>query len=222
MLDKMPIRQPIRDVAGFKIFREYNPSHRYAGGHDIAGGVGLDSSTSVFIDFDFFPAQVVATYASNTILPEAFGDEIYNQANKYGGCLIAPENNKFDQTILKARQLGANLYTGIGRILKIHAVAPTTFGWNTNSLSKSTMLSAFREAIESGLIELNDPALIAEAKSYSRNDVMDREEDPRLTTRHHDLLIAACIAWQMKTHARPKKPLMNITEFDMKEKNEAI
>jgi hypothetical protein len=222
MLDKMPIRQPIRDIAGFKIFREYNPSHRYAGGHDIAGGVGLDSSTSVFIDFDSFPAQVVATYASNTILPEAFGDEIYNQANKFGGCLVAPENNKFDQTILKARQLGARIYTGVGRIIKIHAVAPTTFGWNSNSLSKSTMYSSFREAIESGLIELNDPDLIAEAKSYSRNDVMDKEEDPRLTTRHFDLLTAACIAWQMKDHARPRKPLMNIENFDMSEKNEAI
>jgi hypothetical protein len=27
---------------------------------------------------------------------------------------------------------------------------------------------------------------------------MDREQDPRLTTRHFDLLIAAAICWQMK------------------------
>lgn len=222
MLDKMEVKQPIRDIAGFKIFKEYNPSHAYGGGHDIAGGVGLDSSTSVFIDFSTMPAQVVATYASNTILPEAFGDEIYNQANRFGGCIIAPENNKFDQTILKARQLGAKLYTSIGRIIKIHAVAPTTFGWNSNSLSKSTMYSSAREAIESGLVSLNDENLINEAKSYSRNDVMDREEDPRLTTRHFDLLTAFCIAWQMKDHARPRKPLMDIESFDMKEKNEAI
>ena len=30
---------------------------------------------------------------------------------------------------------------------------------------------------------------------------MDNENDPRLTTRHFDLLIAAAIAWQMKDHA---------------------
>jgi hypothetical protein len=196
-LDRMPILKPIQTIAGFKIFKKYNPSHRYAGGMDIAGGVGLDSSTSVFIDFDCFPAQVVATYASNTILPEAFGDEIYNQANYFGGCLIAPENNKYDQTILKARQLGAKLYTGIGKIIKIHAVAPTTFGWNTNSLSKSTMFSSFREAVESGLLSLNDEDLINEAKSYTRNDIIDNAPDIRLTTRHHDLLIACFVKGTM-------------------------
>jgi hypothetical protein len=43
-----------------------------------------------------------------------------------------------------------------------------------------------------------------------------------LTTRHFDLLTAFCIAWQMKDHARQRKPLMDIESFDMKEKNEAI
>ena len=221
-IELMPVREPIDNLNGFKLFRKYNPSHRYAGGHDIAGGVGLDSSTSVFIDFDFFPAQVVGTYASNTILPEAFGDEIYSQSKRFGGCLIAPENNKFDQTILKARQLGAKLYTGIGRILKIHAVAPTTFGWNTNSVSKSTMLSSLREAIENGLIHLNDKDLIAEAKAFTRNDLIDNPPDIRLTTRHFDLLTACAIAWQMKDHCRPAKPLITAEEFLQQETNEAI
>lgn len=222
VLDKMPVREPIKDIAGFKVFREYVPSHRYAGGHDIAGGVGLDSSTSVFIDFSTVPAQAVGTYASNTILPEAFGDEIYSQANRFGGCLIAPENNRFDQTILKARQLGAKLYTGVGRIIKIHTAQPTTFGWNTNSLTKSTMFSSLREALESGLLELNDRNLIQEAKNYTRNDLIDREPDARLTTRHFDLLTACAIAWQMKDHTRPAKPLKDWSFEDLKETNPAI
>jgi len=222
MLEAMPIRQPIKEISGFKIFKEYNPSHRYAGGMDVAGGVGLDSSASVFIDFSLVPAQVVATYTSNIILPEAFGDEIYSQANRFGGCIIAPENNKFDQTILKARQLGAKLYTGVGRIIKIHQVAPQTFGWNTNSLTKSTMLSSLREAIESGLLSLNDEDLINEAKYYSRNDSIDKDMDIRLTTRHFDLLIACCIAWQMRDHSRPRKALIDITDFDLKDSNPAI
>ena len=219
-LDKMPVREPIQTIAGFKIFRKYNPSHRYAGGHDVAGGVGLDSSTSVFIDFDCFPAQVVATYASNTILPEAFGDEIYSQANRFGGCLIAPENNKYDQTILKARQLGAKIYTDVGKIIKIYAPTPTTFGWNTNSLTKSSMFSSLREAVESGLIELNDKALIYEAKSWTRNDIIDNSPDIRLTTRHFDLLTACAIAWKMKDHARPAKRL---DDFDIEKwKNQDV
>lgn len=223
MLDVMPVRQPIEEIAGFKMFRKYNPSHRYAGGHDIAGGIGLDSSTSVFIDFDCVPAQVVGTFASNTILPEAFGDEIYSQSKRFGKCLVAPENNKFDQTILKARQLGAKLYTSLGKIIKIYVAAPTTFGWNTNSLTKSSMYSSAREAIESGLVELNDKALIDEAKAFNRNDLIDNAPDIRLTTRHFDLLTAFCIAWQMKDHARPTKlPDFDFDAWKGTEKNEAI
>lgn len=221
-LDRMPIRQPIQEISSFKMFRKYNPSHRYAGGHDVAGGVGLDSSTSVFIDFDHIPAQVVATYHSNEILPEAFGNEIYHQANRFGGCLIAPENNAFDQVILKARQLGAKLYTGIGTIAKIHAMAPTTFGWRTDSNSKDRMMSSLRQAIESGWIDLNDEDLINEAKSYTRNDIIDNPVDIRLTTRHFDLLTACAIAWQMKTHTRPAQSLMDVDEWKNSETNPAI
>ena len=36
----------------------------------------------------------------------------------------------------------------------------------------------------------------------TRNDLIDVERDPRLTTRHFDLLIAAAIAWQMKDYAQ--------------------
>ena len=223
VLDKMPIREPIKTIGEFKMFLEYNSAHRYAGGHDIAGGVGLDSSTSVFIDFDRIPAQVVGTFASNTILPEAFGDEIYSQANRFGGCLIAPENNKYDQTILKAKQLGAKLYMSQKNVIRIIAVTPTTYGWNTNSLTKSKMLSSLREAIESGLIELNDENLINECKGFTRNDLIDNPPDIRLTTRHWDLVTALAIAWQMKDETRVAKPKPSyFSKEDMKEVNNAI
>lgn len=204
-LEKMVVRQPVKDIAGFKMFRNYNPSHRYAGGHDVAGGVGLDSSASVFIDFDTVPAQVVATYHSNTILPEAFGDEIYSQGNRFGGCLLGVENNRFDQTILKAKQLGAKLFMTPARQIKIGYSAPATWGWNTNHLTKNQMLEALKAAIEDGLIELNDPELIQEAKSFTRNDLIDNPPDPRLTTRHFDLVTALAIAWQMMGHTSVKK-----------------
>jgi hypothetical protein len=209
-LNKQTNKLPIKDIAGFKIFKEYNPQHAYGGGHDVAGGVGLDSSTSVFIDFSTFPAQVVGTFASNTIMPEAFGDEVYSQGNRFGGCILGIENNKFDQAILKAKILGAKLYAAPTKVITIQRQNATTYGWNTNSLTKSKMFSDLREAIESGLIELNDEDLINEAKAYTRNDLIDNPVDVRLTTRHFDLLIACCIAWQMKNSARPKKNDLNI------------
>ena len=221
MLDKQIPKQPLRDIAGFKMFKEYNRLHRYAGGHDVAGGVGLDSSTSVFIDFDTIPAQVVGTFASNTIMPEAFGDEVYSQGNRFGGCILGIENNKFDQAILKAKQLGAKLYmTATGKATTTNYALPTIYGWSTNSLTKSKMLSDLREAVESNLIEFNDQDIINELKSYTRNDLIDNAPDVRLTTRHFDLLTAVAISWQMRHHARPKKE----KEFreESKETNPAV
>ena len=63
------------------------------------------------------------------------------------------------------------------------------------------MLFELKKAIEDGHLELSDPALTAEAKGYTRDDLMDRDEDPRLVTRHFDLLMAAAIAWQMRNFA---------------------
>lgn len=205
-LDKMEVRQPIKELAGFKMYREYDSSHRFALGADVAGGVGLDSSASVIIDFDTYPAQVVGTYHSNTIQPEAFGDEIYNQGNRFGGCLLAPENNRFEQTILKAKMLGGNVYMSGGRAIKLGYQQPTVYGWRTDTLTKSQMLSGLKKAIDDGLLVLNDLDLIQEAKSYTRNNLIDREPDARLTTRHFDLLTACAIAWQMKDKADHHKP----------------
>lgn len=209
VLDKMEIRQPVKDIAGFKVYRNYDPSHRYAGGHDIAGGVGLDSSASVFMDFSTIPAQVVGTFHSNTILPEAFGNEIYDESTHFGVCLVAPENNKYDQTILKAKQLGADIYKmRKGQTLKTIAIqSPMIYGWNTNSLTKSKMMADFRKAVNDGLLALNDRDLIQECKSYSRNDLIDSPPDPRdvlNATRHFDLLTAGAICWQMKDLAEVK------------------
>lgn len=201
-VERQAPRQPIRETAGFKIFREFNPSHRIASGHDVGGGVGLDSSTSAFIDFDVVPAQVLATYADNTIKPDVFGYEVKRQTDIFGGCVSGIEkNNHGHATIAIAKQVGVNLYFTEGKETMINEPKPKEYGWHTNALTKPRMLYAFSKAVDDGLIELNDEELIAECKSYTRNDLIDNEKDPRLTTRHFDKLIAAAIAWQMKDYA---------------------
>ena len=61
------------------------------------------------------------------------------------------------------------------------------------------------KAVVDGHLELSDKDLIAEAKAYTRDDLMDRDDDVRLTTRHFDLLIAAAIAYWMKDYATVKQ-----------------
>lgn len=201
-LDKMVPLEPIRDIAGFKIFKNYDPSHRHASGHDVAGGVGLDSSTSVFMNFDTIPCRVVATYRNNTIKPDTFGYEIASQGDRFGGCLVAPEkNNHGHATIAILKQNYDNIYSTHGKDVQKLDTQSAEYGWHTNAATKPKMMFALKKAVEDGLLELSDPGLIAEAKSYSRDDLMDKDVDPRLTTRHFDLLTAAAIAWQMKDYA---------------------
>ena len=204
-VDKQKPKEVIRESAGLKIFREFNPSHRTASGHDVAGGVGLDSSTSVYLDLDIIPAQVCATFNNNTIRPDVFGDEIKRESDIFGGALAGIEkNNHGHATIARAKQLDVNLYKTEGKATSVGQKIPTEYGWHTNGLTKPKMIFALSKAVEDGLIELNDKNLIAECRGYTRNDLMDREEDPRLVTRHFDLLIACAIAWQMKDFAQVK------------------
>lgn len=204
-LNKQVTIQPIKESAEFKIFHKYDPSHRYGSGHDIAGGVGLDSSTSVFIDFDTVPARVVATFKSNEIKPEAFGHEIVREQNMYPGSIAGIENNYGAEAILVCKQAEANLYKTQPKDNKLGKSQPTEYGWKTTQLSKPKMLSGLLKAIEDGLLDINDKDLLAELKSYTRNDLIENVTDPRLTTRHFDLLMALAIAWQMKDFATLKK-----------------
>lgn len=210
-LDKQTKKTPLRTIADFKIFHVYDPSHRYGSGHDVAGGVGLDSSTSVFIDFKTVPFRVVATFKNNTIKPDTFGDEIKREADIYGACVVAPEkNNHGHATIGRLRQIYENIYfteqkeTRVGMPPRVRE-----YGWETNSATKSVMMTDLKKAVEDGLLELSDPDLIAELKAYTRDDLMDKDEDPRLTTRHFDLLVACAIAYQMKDFAEVKKDLIS-------------
>ena len=201
-IDKQIKKTPIRNIAGFKIFHNYASDHRYGMGSDVAGGVGLDSSTSVIIDFSTIPSRVVATYVNNTIKPDTFGDELKNQADRFGAPILAVENNKFDMCIGRLKQIYDNLYFTEVKETRVGIPPRTrTYGWNTNFDTKNKMMSFLKRAVEDGHLELSDEDLIAELRSYTRDDLMDKDDDVRLTTRHFDLLIACAIAYMMRNFA---------------------
>ena len=176
-----------------KIYANYNPG----------GGVGLDHSADVTIDFTLRPARVVSTYKNNLEKPNVYGHEVVQQGRRYGECLVGIENNKFDTVIqvLRTEDYEKIYFTEVKSTRAGLPPKTRTYGWNTNGATKYTMLSELKSAVEDGLLELSDPDLIAELRSYSRDDLMDRDEDVRLTTRHFDLLIACAIAWQMRKYA---------------------
>lgn len=216
-IDKQEAKQPIDEIAGLKIYKKYDPSHRIGSGHDVGGGVGLDSSTSVFLDFDCMPIQVAATYKNNEIKPDAFAYEIVRQCKRFGENYCAPEKNYGSTLDILKTIYPADKIHRTERASKIVFQAPTDYGWETNAATKPKMMIDLDQAIENGLIELNDKDLIAEARGYTTNDLMDKEIDPRLTTRHFDLLIACAIAYQLnKFIKKPEKESQFDTILDWK------
>lgn len=205
ILNEMKPRPVKKMIGNVKIFDLYNPAHMYGVGADIGGGLGLDHSTHVTIDFSTLPAKVVTTYKDNLIKPDLFGYELLHQGRRYGECIVGPENNKFDSAIqvLRHESYPNIFFTEIP--VKHAGPAPRTrtYGWNTNNATKYTMMAELKSAVEDGQLILSDDDLIQELKSYTRDDVMDRDEDVRLTTRHFDLLMACAIAWQMRKYAKP-------------------
>lgn len=202
-IDRQECKTPIRDIAGFKIYHDYDPSHRYGAGEDVSGGVGLDSSTIVLWDFSRARSTVVATFKSNTIKPDTFGDQIKNSLDRFGAPITAPENNSIGAgTIGRLKQIYDNIFFQEQKETRVGAMPSVkTLGWNTNSDTKPRMIFALKKAVEDGFVELSDPDLIAELRSYTRDDLMDKDDDVRLTTRHFDLLMAAAIGYQMKDYA---------------------
>lgn len=192
--------KPIRVVNDLRIFEEYDPRKAYVIGSDVAKGTGNDSSTSVVLDMQSVPKRVVATYRNNLIKPSEFGIELSFHGKQYGKALIGVENNIEEAVIMKLKESNyPNIYYQKSKGNDDDVKDKKIYGWNTNRTSKSTMLQDLYIAIQNELLILNDHELIVELESYSKNDLMDRPEtDPRMATRHFDLLMALAIAWQMR------------------------
>lgn len=207
-VDRQVPKDVIDEVAGMKIFIKYSPENRIVGGHDVGGGVGLDSSTSVFIDLDVIPAQVLATYKTNEIKPDGFAHVIAKQGKKFGEAYLAPEKNYGSTVdILKTIYPPHMIHKTYTPDPTIIYQKPREYGWETNGATKPMMLADLCKAVEDHLLDLNDPDLIAEVRSYTVGDLMDNDPDVRLTTRHFDLLMAAAIAWKVRSfvHMRPTR-----------------
>lgn len=139
-IDRQVPMEATDEIAGLKMFRKYNPMHRVGSGHDVGGGVGLDHSTSVFMDFDTIPAEVIATYKNNEIKPDEFAHEISRQGKRFGENYMAVENN-YGSTldILKTIYPEGKIHQA-SKPTKIVFQNPTEWGWNTNIHTKHKML----------------------------------------------------------------------------------
>lgn len=192
-------KEPERRSAGVKYWSSYTPNHRYGQGSDHSEGVGLDSNA--LIGFDFKTGEQTYSHASNTISPDLAATEYARVGAEFGNCMYAPEvNNKCGGIVITTlkdlsypRIYQWEIQDKVGNVLT------KKLGWETNRKTKNTMFMEFRRDFNDGLIIIRDIDLLKEMRSYSNNDLV--EKNAGLITRHFDLLTAAVIAWQMRDHA---------------------
>jgi hypothetical protein len=191
--------------AGFMIWRNYNPSHRYAIGADTAMGQGRDANASTLIDYYPTPALQVGSYANNEIPPDQFAYELKREGDMYGTCLLAPETN--------AQSGGTCLTTlkmiyDIGKIYrkrddqKARNIIVDKLGWETTSKTKHDILFGLKSAVEDGKLRILDKRILKEMRSFTYSDADNLGASANdLTTNHFDLIISTAIAWEMRKYA---------------------
>lgn len=196
-------RKPVRTVADFKLWFEYNPAHRYAVGADTAKGVGVDSSASCLIDFSTIPNRLVGTYKNNTIPPDIFAHELRRQGEMFGECLVAPEvNSQGYATVAQLKKIYplSKIYLPL-REEKVSEKLADEYGWDTNSATKPEMIYQLKQAVEDGKLAIFDEDVLNELKYYGQKDLTTMKLVEGMT-RHFDLVMALAIAWAMRNHAK--------------------
>lgn len=183
-------------IGDWTVYEPYNPKYRYALGADVSEGVGLDSSTATLINFTL--GTIAAEFASNEIEPDIFAYELYNFANKYGGCLIAAERNSCGlTTVTKLNELNANQYYEEEKVTG--KSEPTKrLGWRTTSGSKPNMLFGLKDALVDRSLKIVSEPTYKELKTYDPENLRVTRFDPE-QTKHWDRVMALGIAWAMRT-----------------------
>lgn len=194
-----------KEVAGFKTWANFDPTHRYGLGADTAEGFGGDHSTTAIIDFSQKPsAVVVGTYKDNEIAPNTFAHEIVRHARAFGECFVIPEiNNTGEATVPELITIGYwNMYV---REVKNKTSGKVTkeYGWRTGQ-NKHDIFSQFKTAFEAGEIEIYDIDLLNEMYHYTKQNLRQSAKVEGMT-RHFDLLMAVCLAWEARHHATLSK-----------------
>lgn len=191
-------------INGWKFWGEYKSNSSYGMGADVAEGVRADSACLELYDFtkDFQVAELV----SDEIDPRDLGDEMVLMGNKFGSCVLCPENNSIGGETV--RQIKANNYKNIYRHViedKITKKLSNEFGWKTNKVTKSEMLINFRDQFESGQVEINSLLLLYEMRAFTRSDLkIESIYDDELSN-HFDRVMGFAITLMLRDSSKPKE-----------------
>jgi hypothetical protein len=203
MQEKQFAIAPYKIDGDYKYFKPYQKGHMYGLGADVGKGTGGDHSAIVVIDFT--TGEIVFTYKSNKIDPVLLAYEIKKIALEYGGCIAAPESNSIGHTTcITLNNIYGNIYTQV-RAGMLEETATSKLGWDTNGVSKPKMVYEFADAVSDGNVKCLDIEIVQDARKLNKEDTTDLGRSASGPTKHLDLFMAACIAYQMRAYTSKGK-----------------
>lgn len=200
-------KEPIKRVGEQRIWGLYNPKHRYGGGADTAEGIGGDANASVIINFSMRPARVVSTYADNLIKPGTFAWELKREGEMFGECFWVPEiNNTGYATLAELTKEVEEGGCGYPNVYRREVKNKTTgklmkeYGFRMTQATKPDIFAQFKDAVETGDLEILDQRLLEECLHFRNSDIRLVRAVEGMT-RHFDLLTAAALAMEASRYA---------------------
>lgn len=172
VLERISVRQPIKEVEGLSIYEEPKEGHIYVMTVDVSRGSGLDYSAFSVIDVTGMPYTQVATYYNNEIPSMLFPHVIYEVATKYNFASTLVELN--DAGVQVADILAQDLeYIGVlwvGRNGKHGQVVGSSVnsrpGVTTTKPVRSVGCSNLRLMMEQEKLEIWDKHTFAEMTAF--------------------------------------------------------
>lgn len=194
-------KDPIESNVDLKIWAKFDPRHRYGMGADTAEGIGADANASTIIDFTQVPNLVVATFEDAHMSNTTLGWELKRQGALYGYPYLVPELNNTGYGTIAELKNAEYPHIYIREVKnKVAGTLQKEYGWKATTGTKFEVMGNFKNAFESGELEILDKGLLTEMKFITKNDARITSKQDG-ATRHFDKLRSAALAWEARNFA---------------------
>jgi hypothetical protein len=174
------------------IWRTPEEGRDYSIGADAAAGVeGGDFSAAVVIERD--SGEQVCELCGRW-QPHLFARLLAALGYYYNNARLAVENDQYGFAVLV--ELRRELFYGhLYHYRDYTAKRRDELGWPTNSRTRPLMIADLGAALAEGAILMRSPELIAQCLNFV---IKEGGRQEALEGSHDDLVVAACIAWQVR------------------------
>lgn len=168
-------------------------TERYYGGVDTSSGSGADFSTMSIVDSE---GNQVLSFYHNKLPVYKFAEVVDMLGKYYGYAFLVIERNSYGLPMierLRKEYEYMNLYKQ--KVFNQHnGKKQMKLGWQTTAVTKSVMISDFKENFEMGMILINCKETLTQMQIFVEND--GKQGNKKGEGNHDDLVISFSLAVQ--------------------------